>query len=292
MDILCDMKRERSRISAVIITRNEEQNIGYCLQTVLWCDEIIIVDMQSTDNTLKIAQEYTAHVYKHEKILAFDKAREIGIGKATGDWILLMDADELLPKTLSDTLKNISITAKYDAVLIPFKNYLLGEWNKHTGWWPDFHCRFLRKSAAELSDKIHNYLLLKPAAKRHFLPAKEEYAINHFAYRDAAQFIEKMNRYTGIEADYFYNKKIKFRLHKICILPLKEFFSRYMWHRGYKDGIRGLFVSLLLSMYQAIIYIKLWELEKEQGEKVVYKYNNLKLNIILNYAGRKHEPTN
>ena len=86
------------KISAIINTRNEEHNIRYCLETLRWCDEIIVVDMESEDNTIKIAREYTDKIYSHPKVLAFDIARKYALEKAPGNWILQIDADEMITK--------------------------------------------------------------------------------------------------------------------------------------------------------------------------------------------------
>lgn len=268
------------RISAVINTRNEVQNIRYCLESVMWCDEIIVVDMESEDRTVEIVQEYTDKVFSHKKVLAFDIARKFAVDQASGDWILLIDADELLPKTLSARLRVIADNDEADAVLIPFKNYLLGEWNKYTGWWPDHHCRFFKKTVMEFSEHVHAYQHLKDSAKKLSLPAKEEYAINHFAYRDIQQFIEKLNRYTTIEACHLFSVKKTFSYRKFFTVGLGEFYSRYFRLKGYKDGPHGLFVSVMMGMYRMITYIKLWELYAYDNESVADMYVKLKSDLI------------
>lgn len=267
-------------ISAVINTRNEEQNLRYCLESVRWCDEIIVVDMESNDRTVEIAGEFTDKIYSHKKILAFDAARKFAVERATGEWILLIDADELVPKTLAARLREIAENNQADAVLVPFKNYLLGEWNKYTGWWPDFHCRFFKKQFMEFSEHVHAYQHLNESANALTLPAREEYAINHFAYRDVQQFFEKTNRYTSIEATNLFNKKIPFKYRKVLTAGLGEFYSRYFRLKGYKDGPHGLFISILMGMYRMISYIKLWELYAHQRESVDDKYARLKTDLI------------
>lgn len=268
-----------TKISAVINTRNEEQNLRYCLESVRWCDEIVVVDMESDDRTVEIAREFTDKIYTHKKVLAFDVARKFAVEQATGEWVLLIDADELVPKTLSARLRDVVDNNEADAVLMPFKNYLLGEWNKFTGWWPDYHCRFFKKSAMEFSEHIHAYQHLKDSAKKISLPAQEEFAINHFAYRDIQQFIEKLNRYTTIEASHFYADKKPFRYFKLFTAGFGGFFTRYVRLQGYKDGTRGLFVCIMMAMYQMVAYMKLWELYAQEQEQVVDKYSRLKADL-------------
>jgi glycosyltransferase involved in cell wall biosynthesis len=268
------------KISAVINTRNEERNIRYCLEALKWCDEIIVVDMESEDRTVEIVREYTDKIYNHEKVLAFDIAREFAVEQAGGEWILLIDADELVPKTLSVRLRGIAVNDEADAVQIPFKNYLLGEWNRHTGWWPDFHCRFFKKSMMTFSEQIHGYQHLDESAKILYLPPQEEFAVNHFAYRDVQQLLEKLNRYTTIEASQLYDQKKAFKLTKLFTSFFGEIFSRYIKAKGYKDGMPGLLISILMGVYRMVTYMKQWEFYENSNESVEYKYNRLKQDLI------------
>lgn len=270
-------------ISAVINTRNEERNIAYCLETLRWCDEIIVVDMESEDKTVDIARQYTDKIYSHKKVLAFDIARKFAVEKAVGDWVLLVDADELVPRPLAERLMAISSADEADAVYMPFKNYLLGEWNRFTGWWPNHHCRYFKKSVMAFSERVHAYQALSDSARRIDLPALEEYAIHHFAYRDSTQFIDKLNRYTSIEASHLYDDRRAFSYFQLFKNGAKEFFDRYIRAKGYKDGPRGLFVSLMMSMYRIMIYVKLWELYEYKEENVSDKYDRLKKQLIQEF---------
>lgn len=268
------------RISVVINTRNEENNISYCLESVAWCDEIIVVDMESEDSTVAIARRYTDKIFTHEKVLAFDIARKFAVDQATGEWILLVDADELVPKTLAKRLREIAVNDEADAVQIPFKNYLLGRWNRYTGWWPDYHCRFFKRSVMDFSEHVHAYQHLNDSARKLYCPAEERYAIHHFAYTDVRQFIEKLNRYTTIEAHHLRDEKRPFRYAKVFSAGLGEFYNRYFRCRGYKDGARGLFVSLMMGMYRMISYVKLWELYENEVEAVSDTYVRLKKELL------------
>lgn len=272
-----------AKISAVINTLNEESNIAFCLETLKWCDEIIVVDMQSEDRTVEIAANFTDKIYNFERVGYVEPARKFAVEQATGDWILLIDADELVPKQLADKLKAISDHDEADAVLMPFKNYLLGEWNKHTGWWPNHHCRYFKKSVMDFSERIHSYQTLSPIVRQIKLPSEPGYAINHFAYKDVVQFLEKLNRYTTIEAAHLYDDKVKFSYFKLLKDGLKEFVDRFIRFRGYKDGTRGLFVSLMMTMYRLVSYMKLWEQYESEREKVSERYDRLKIEIIKDH---------
>ena len=138
----------RPKISVVINTLNEERNLGFALLSVYrWVDEIVVVDMHSDDRTVEIARQYNAKVYLHPRMNFADPVRHFAVGKASGDWILILDADEMVPKPLSEQLIEFSTEDRADIFMIPFINYLLGAPLQHTGWreCEDRHLRFFKE---------------------------------------------------------------------------------------------------------------------------------------------------
>jgi len=270
------------KISAVILARNEELNIRHCLEGLKWCDEIVVVDMESNDNTVAIAGEFTDKIYSHELIIAFDIAKKYAIEKANNEWVLLIDADEMVPADLAAELRHIAENDEIDAVYLAFKNMILGEWNQAKAWWPNYHCRFFRKQLMIITERIHAYMTIADSARTLYLPADEKYAIHHFAYRDTEQFIHKLNRYTTIEAKHLFDDGKKFTFYLLLKSTIKEFIDRYIRLRGYSDGIIGLFVSILMVIYRAVACIKLWEMSNYKVNNAD-KYNRLKEDIIGRY---------
>ena len=267
-------------ISAVINTRNEERNIRFCLQSLTWCDEIIVVDMESSDKTVEIAREYTNKIYRHGVVQAFDIARKFAVDKASGDWVLLIDADELVTKLLSLRLKNIAVNDDADIVYLPFKTYIMGAWIRHTGWWPDYHPRFFKRGAVTFVATVHAYMNESATARKMHLPPDELNAILHFAYHDSEHFITKLNRYTSIEAKHMFDRGQKFSFFRMLIAGFRGFQVRYLNGQGYKDGYRGFFLSFMMGFYRALNYIKLWEYWQNRDEPVENNYARLKINII------------
>jgi (heptosyl)LPS beta-1,4-glucosyltransferase len=272
------------KISAVINARNEEHNIRYCLETVKWCDEIIVVDMESEDKTVEIACEYTEKIYSHKKVLGFDVARKFAVEKASGDWILLIDADEMVPKILCERLRNIAANDGADIVYMPFKTYLLGEWIKHAGWWPDYHPRFFKRGLITFVETVHAYMKVSDTGKKIYLPPDEMNSIEHFAYRDSEHFITKLNRYTTIEAKNMFDAGRQFSLFRMLIAGFRGFLVRYISQKGYMDGYRGLFLSLMMGFYRTLNYIKLWEYWQYKELSVEDRYNSLKEQIVKEYS--------
>jgi glycosyltransferase involved in cell wall biosynthesis len=273
------------KISAVINTRNEELNIKFCLESLKWCDEIIVVDMESDDYTVAIAREYTKKIFTHEKVLDFDIARVFAVAQATGDWVLLIDADELVTHSLAKRLISIAQENVADIVSIPFKTYMLGAWITHTGWWPEYHSRFFRRGSLKFTGDVHAFISELPGAKKLQLPALEENAIIHFAYHDCEHFVTKLNRYTTIEAMQMHAAGRQFSVFRMIVAGLRGFQVRYITNKGFMDGYRGFFLSLMMGFYRTLTYMKLWENFEFQNNPVSKTYQDLKEDIISQHRG-------
>jgi glycosyltransferase involved in cell wall biosynthesis len=240
-------------------TLNEEARISFALRSVRsWVDEIVVVDMHSDDRTRDIAESFGARVFTHERAGYADPARQFAVAQATGDWILVIDADELVTEPLSRRLREIAESGDADAVSFPWRNYLLGGTIGHTGWGPnqDRHIRFFRRSAMDIGPKIHRYLSVKEGARVLDLPATPEYEVAHFNYADLAQFVDKLNRYTGIEAGQWRDRGDPASPPRALWRFFREFGSRYVRHRGFRDGWRGFYLSFLMGMYKFLVVAK------------------------------------
>jgi glycosyltransferase involved in cell wall biosynthesis len=275
----------RATISAVINTFNEEHNIRQCLECLKWCDEIIIVDMYSEDNTIGIAREYTDKIYYFNRSGYVEPARKYAVEQATGDWILLVDADELIPVALKELLIKTISDGNAEVVHIPRKNFIMGEWIKYTGWWPDYQARFFLKGKAVFTDTIHAGTRVPETAKEFHVPYRLAVGIEHFAYIDSEHFVSKLNRYTTIEAGQMFDQRKKFSLLRMFIAGIRGFQVRYVSEKGYRDGYRGFFLSLMMGFYGVLTYVKLWENWQNIDMPVAAKFNNLKEKIINDYPG-------
>ena len=271
-------------ISAVINTLNEESNIDACLRALQWCDEIIVVDMESDDSTTTIVRQYTNKIFSFKRVGCVEPARSFAVSQATGDWILIVDADELIKYSLSEKLVKVASEDQYEVVYIPFKTYILGEWIRHTGWWPEYHPRFFKKGFLDFSDQIHSAFEIKHEARSFHLPPKAENAVEHFAYLDSEHFISKLNRYTSFEARNMFDQGKHFSLFRMLVAGFRGFQVRYISQKGYKDGYRGFFLSLMMGFYRILNYIKLWEFWQNKDESVENKYLKLKEKIIKEYS--------
>lgn len=256
-----------AKISAVINTLNEAKKIGRCLASLKgFANEIIVVDMMSTDGTREIAQKYGAKVFKHKRIGYVEPARNFAISKAKYDWVIILDADEELPVGLKTYLKNEIKGSGSDYFRIPRKNIIFGKWMKHSGWWPDYNIRFFRKGNVTWNEVIHSVPMT--TGKGEDLPAKEDFAIRHRHYSSVEEYITRMNKYTTIQAKELNKKGIEFKWRFVISKPVSEFLRRYFAESGYKDGLHGLTVCLLQTLSELVIYAKLWQKQKFRKVKI------------------------
>lgn len=246
------------KITVVVNTYNEEKNLGRCLSSVKdFADEIVVVDMHSTDKTTAIAKKYKAKIFQHDYTRFVELARNFALSKATGDWIFLIDADEELSAGLAEDLKKIASGDTADFVEIPRKNIIFNKWIRHSRWWPDFVIRFFKKGRVLFSEEIHRPPQASGRGKR--LEAREENALIHYNFQSVSQYLERINRYTDIQADELFKAGYQVEWEDLITKPADEFWSRFFAGEGYKDGLHGLALACLQAFSELVLYLKLWE---------------------------------
>jgi len=256
-----------TKVSVVINTLNEEKNLPRALLSVKdFADEVVVVDMFSEDETVKIAKDSKAKVYSHKKTGYVEPARNYAIQKAGGDWIFILDADEEMTTGLKKTLKKIIKNPTADYFRVPRKNIIFSKWIKHSRWWPDYNIRFFRKGFVSWNEVIHSVPMTK--GKGLDLEASEENAIVHHNYESIEQYINRTNRYSSIQAKDLVDKGYKFDWKDLIQKPSSEFLSRYFQAEGYKDGVHGLALSLLQAFSELAVYLKTWLIVKKDPENV------------------------
>lgn len=255
-----------NKISVVISTYNEEKNIERVIKSVQWANEVIVCDMYSSDDTVKIAKKLQAKVIYHKNSGFVEPTRNYAINKAKNEWVLVLDADEEVPAGLKTVLLKTMGDLTINYLQIPRKNLIFNKWMQAAMWWPDYHIRFFRKGTVKWSDKIHS----KPEAAGDglTLPAEEQNAIIHYHYSEITQFLDRLNRYTSIEADQLVNNGYKFDWKDLINKPLNEFLSRFFANKGFNDGLHGLALSLLQAFSFIIVYLKVWQKEGFKDQSV------------------------
>lgn len=251
------------KISVVISTHNEEENISRAIKSVLWADEIVVCDMYSADKTVEIAKKLGARVIYHKYLRFVEPARNFSIAEASNPWVLILDADEEIAESLKEKL--MSLPEDVDYLEIPRKNLIFGKWMKASGWWPDYNIRFFKKGKVVWEEKIHS----KPQAEgnKETLEAVEQLSITHHNYNSISQYLQRLDRYTDIQAQEL-KEDHKFKWQDLLLGPFNEFLSRFFARRGFEDGIHGLAVSLLQSFSFLVTYLKVWEFQKFEEEEI------------------------
>lgn len=252
-------------ISAILIVRNEEKNIKGCLENLNWVDEIIVVDQSSTDTTTEICREFTDKVFVTENKGFCEPDRKFAEEKTKGDWIFYIDADERVSSELIEEIKNTVKSDKYDVYYIPRKNFFLGEWIKHCGWYPAYVPRLFRKGKVKFPDNIHNDII--PLGTVGYL--KND--ILHYSYVNLELYFEKFNRYTSQLAKEEFEKKRRINYFNLIwyffVKPSISFFDKYFRKQGFLDGMRGLLISIFTFLTVFVQYIKLWEIQEKDDRK-------------------------
>ena len=281
-----------SKISVVINTVNEEKNIEKAIKSIGWADEILVCDMYSEDKTVEIAKKLGVKVVFHERLLYVEPARNFAISKAENDWILVLDPDEEIPESLKDRLIEIvSKTQQINYIRIPRKNLIFGKWMKTSMWWPDLNIRFFKKGTVDWSNKIHRPP--KTQGEGLDLEAEEKFAIVHHHYNSILQFLERMIRYSKVQAEELVEDGYKFNWKDLINKPLGEFLGRFFANRGFEDGLHGLVLSLLQAFSFFIVYLQIWEIEgfkeksielsefkeisQKSGQEINYWFMNINL---------------
>lgn len=254
-------------ISAIVHTYNEEKNIERCLLSLIgWTDEIVVVDMGSTDRTVEIAKSLNAKIFNFPYTGFVEPARNYGIEKAKGPWLIILDADEEIPGILVGTLKKVISEDRADYCRLKRKNIIFNKWIKHAGWWPDYQIRFFKKGFVSWSDKIHG--IPKTRGRGIDITENDDNSIVHHNYQSLEQYIIRMNRYTSIAAKDLYLSGYRFSLPKLMSSIPTEFVSRLFFRQGYKDGLHGLALAMLQACSEMIVLLKIWELENFKEEKI------------------------
>ena len=240
-------------LSVIIITANEEKNIRECLESVKWCDEIILVDSESTDKTVDIAKEYTDKIFIR-KWEGYASQKRFALEQASNEWVLSIDADERVSKGLKEEIIQL-LTDKpdNDGYFIPRLNHFLDKAVKSCFWYPDYQLRLFKKNTTTLTDrKVHEGFVVDGVT------GKVKNDLIHYTHQSIKETISKVNEYSTLEA---LEGRIKKKVKPIDIVlhPLAAFLNHFISRKGYKDGVYGLMVSLIHSMTNMLTYMKVWE---------------------------------
>jgi glycosyltransferase involved in cell wall biosynthesis len=243
-------------LSVIIITKNEQDNIKDCLESIKWADEIIVVDSGSTDKTKEICRKYTDKFYvKDWPGFGIQKQRALEL--ATHKWVLSVDADERVTPELRDEIINkMAHDSNIIGYLIPRLSNYLGKDIYHAGWYPDYTLRLVKKQKSHFTeDIVHEKMVVDGSIEKlsnHFL---------HYPYKDIAHHMQKLNSYSSLSAEKMHASGRCISWPMILFKAFFGFVRAYILRKGFLDGWQGFVVSVSTALSVYYKYLKLKELK-------------------------------
>ena len=197
--------------------------------------------------------------------------------EASGEWICMVDADEMIPKQLANQLRIEAKRGEYDVVYAPRMNFSLGKWIDAAGWWPDYRPVLYKKNEARLSNTIHNFLSFNDSSTNLKLKPNEKNAVYHFNHTDIEDKLSRVNKYTTIEAE-----QADFSYTQLFLKPPAEFVKRLFFQKGYRLGWHGLLLAIFQALYKWLVAIKCWEIKHMGGIEGITTIYDRERSKILN----------
>ncbi|MBN1680605.1 MAG: glycosyltransferase family 2 protein [Anaerolineae bacterium] len=246
-------------LTAIILTYNEERHITDCVTSVRWADRVLVFDSYSTDRTVELAKTAGADVNQHT-FENYAQQRNAAMDTASSDWVLFVDADERSSLEQEAEIRNTITTATHNGYRIPRHNYIFGKLTRHAGWYPDYQMRLLRRGQARYDPQreVHELVLLEGE------PGTLTVPLIHYNYATLEQFRDKQRRYVQYDARILKEQGIQPKLHKFVTMPLRQFIWRYITLQGYRDGLHGLRLSLLMAWYEFRKYVHLRRIYRDE----------------------------
>jgi (heptosyl)LPS beta-1,4-glucosyltransferase len=258
-------------VSLVISTRNAGGVLAGCIESCReWVSEVVIVDMESEDDTLAIAERNGAAVVKVPNAGWAEPGRQAGLDAATQPWILVLDADERATPGMQQVVAETIARDAVDALKLPRRNVQFGRFEKHSGLWPDWQLRLFRKSTVTWpAVYTHQGAIVDGIVEE--APALEENAILHESFESIHDWIVATNRYTDHEADRLTRDGVTPSLRRLFTIPGWHFAFYYLRQGGWRSGRYGLTIALLAAIYRVLGELKLWEKQVLRGERPTSK---------------------
>lgn len=246
-------------ITAIILAKNEEKNIIDCLESVSFCDEIIVIDDGSTDLTVPLAKKAGAKVIFHTLDNDFAKQRNFGLSKATHEWVFFIDADERVSPPLREEIVSmlanpVSVSGYYIRRL----DYMWGKLLRHGETGDLYFLRLAKKHAGKWMGKVHETWVSQEQT------AELEHPLYHYPHVTVSEFLTELNFYSTLRADELYQQQVHTTAFQIAAYPIGKFLVNYIGKKGFLDATPGLLFAILMSLHSFLVRGKLWQLWEKQ----------------------------
>jgi (heptosyl)LPS beta-1,4-glucosyltransferase len=250
------------KLTVTVITRDEAANITAALQSVSWADEIIVVDSQSSDDTVALARPLATRVEVRDWP-GYSAQKNYAASIASNDWILSLDADERVTPELANEITQLLQKGPAECgYRIPRVTWYLGQWIRSTDWYPDYQLRLYNRQAARWNERrVHESVEAdrRPGVLRHEL--------QHYAYRDISHHLATIDKYTTLAAEQWLSEGRRTNALEMFFHPRLAFIRNYLLRGGFSDGAAGLLVSQMNAYYVFLKLAKLWELQSANRQR-------------------------
>jgi len=252
-----DEVRNPQSISALVITKNEAENIRECLASLQWVDEIVVVDAESADGTVAQVKAFTNKIFVR-RWEGFSAAKNFALAQCTSEWVLWIDADERVTSELhEEIIATLAGNPTANGYEMPRLANFLGRWIRHGGWYPGYVLRLFRRKVAHFNEKqVHEGVQVEGEIGRlanHLL---------HYTDRNLQHYFDKFNHYTSLAAEELHRQDKRFHLWDLLFRPPWFFLRMYVFKAGFLDGVQGFILASLSAAYVFTKYAKLWEKQK------------------------------
>jgi glycosyltransferase involved in cell wall biosynthesis len=258
-------KSSKAKISACIISYNEENNIGPCLDSVGWCDEIVVVDSFSTDGTAEIARKRGSRVIQN-KWPGNVAQKNLALEAATGEWVLALDCDERVTPRLGQVIEVLlGSDPDFSGYFISRKLFYLGRWLEHGGWFPEWRIQLFRRTSGRWAGIDPHGAVRVEGRSGRIAPGgrgPDAAVILHYSFRSLAHQLQVLDRYTEIQAGELISKGRRVYPNDLTLRPLWRFMSSYILRAGFLDGAAGFHMSINNAYAAYMKYARLWELQR------------------------------
>lgn len=245
------------KLSVAIATYNEEKKLGACLASVSsWVDEIVLVDGGSTDRTIAIAKKYNARITKTDNPPIFHINKQKALDSSRGEWILQLDADEVVPDKLRDEILSVvRAKPKENGYYMPRKNFFCGRWLQKGGQYPDYLIRFIRRGYARFPARsVHEQIVVDGSV------GYLQNSLLHYSYDSISEYWRKANAYTSLQAQELRTQKLTINpvtwFIYNTVKPTATFLLVYFRHKGFTDGYWGFLFALFSALHHPLAYMR------------------------------------
>jgi glycosyltransferase involved in cell wall biosynthesis len=258
----------KKAISGIVICRNEEKVIARCLSSLLWVDELIVVDAMSSDRTAEICKDPKAPWASKIRFFQrqwdhFNNQRNFALDQCRYDWVFSLDADEVCSKELAERIQSV---LRQDGPCRYYKvkrnEYFMGRLIRWGIWNPSYQDRFFDRRGIRYVNEIHEYPVYPST------PERIDEPIEHLSDLTMEKFFTKMNHYTSIEAKNRFDQGIRTNLFRVFLSGPAMFLKNYFYYKAYRDGVEGFIISVMEAVSRTVRHLKLWELAKAQSKSI------------------------